>query len=95
MDSYSELLARVNTGPYFGPKSRAIVTRAGNGEAEGEMGLQPDRHYYDAGHFNRDGAAVFSRWLGEFLTRTEELTPRPQTGENRNSWEAAAAFWRS
>ncbi|MBM6938185.1 hypothetical protein H7U37_06505 [Pseudoflavonifractor phocaeensis] len=64
-------------------------------EAEGEMGLQPDRHYYDAGHFNRDGAAVFSRWLGEFLTRTEELTPRPQTGENRNSWEAAAAFWRS
>lgn len=42
MDSYSELLARVNTGPYFGPKSRAIVTRAGNGEAEGEMEIHTD-----------------------------------------------------
>ena len=37
MDSYSELLNAVNNGPYFGPRSRVKVTRAGNGEAEGEL----------------------------------------------------------
>lgn len=32
------------------------------------MGLDPARHYYDPGHLNRDGAEVFSHWLGSFLT---------------------------
>lgn len=62
-------------------------------EAEADMGISPDEHYYDAGHLNRAGAEVFSRWLGQFLTGEEGLTPRPQTTENTRSWQQAADFW--
>ena len=42
MDFYSELLNAVNNGPYFGPRSRVKVTRAGGGEAEGELEICTD-----------------------------------------------------
>lgn len=62
-------------------------------EAEDSMGIVPDAHYYDAGHLNREGAEVFSRWVGRFLTGEEGLTPRTQTTENTWNWQQAAAFW--
>ena len=46
MASYSEeyrgMLNKVNTGPYFGPKSGAMVTAAGGGEAEGELAIRTE-----------------------------------------------------
>ncbi len=42
MDSYSDLLNAINSGPYFGPRSRVKVTRAENGEAEGELEICAD-----------------------------------------------------
>lgn len=63
-------------------------------EAEETMGLRPDEHYYDAGHLNRAGAAVFSRWLGDFLTRTEGLSPRTQSPENTQQWRQSAQSWK-
>ena len=59
-----------------------------------EIGLDPQVHLYDGGHLNQDGAAVFSAWLGRFLTDEVGLTPRPQTEENVEAWEASAAWWR-
>lgn len=39
-------------------------------------GLVPQEHFYDPGHLNREGAAVFSAWLGGFLTSQLGLSPR-------------------
>lgn len=55
-----------------------------------DIGLVPKEHYYDPGHLNRPGAAVFSAWLGRYLTDQAGLTPRPQTAENTAAWQAAA-----
>ena len=41
-EQYREMLDKVNSGPYFGPKSGAVVTAAGGGEAEGELILRPE-----------------------------------------------------
>lgn len=59
-----------------------------------EIGLVPTRDLYDGGHLNRSGAAVFSAWLGPFLTRDAGLAPRPQTEENAAHWAQSAAWWR-
>lgn len=58
-----------------------------------EMGLIPTEHLYDGGHLNREGAAVFSAWLGRFLTDEVGLVPRAQTAENTAAWEESAAWW--
>ena len=58
-----------------------------------EIGLDPARHLYDGGHLNQDGAAVFSAWLGGFLTEELGLTPRAQTAENAAAWQSCAAWW--
>ncbi len=58
-----------------------------------EIGLIPTRHLYDGGHLNQDGAAVFSSWLGQFLTRELGLTPTAQTEENARAWADSAAWW--
>lgn len=63
-----------------------------NWSAEFEtIGLIPGEHLYDGMHLNRDGAAVFSAWLGEQLTQRFGLAPRAQTGENAVAWQQAAA----
>ena len=41
-EQYREMLDKVNSGPYFGPRSGAIVTSAGNGEAMGELEIRPE-----------------------------------------------------
>ena len=51
-------------------------------------GIQPERHFYDPGHLNRDGAVRFSSWLGTFFTQELGLVPRPQSTENTAAWEA-------
>lgn len=53
------------------------------------MGIVPTSHYYDPGHLNREGAALFSAWLGDFLTGELELSPRTQTAENGEAWKWA------
>ena len=53
------------------------------------MGIVPTLHYYDPGHLNEEGAALFSAWLGDFLTGEEGLVPREQTAENAAAWESA------
>ena len=58
-----------------------------------EMGLVPTLHLYDGGHLNQDGAAVFSAWLGRFLTEELGVTPRAQSGENAAAWAASAQAW--
>lgn len=46
MDSYSKdytaMLKRVNSGPYFGPKSGAMVTAVKGNTAEGELEIRTD-----------------------------------------------------
>ena len=56
-------------------------------------GLEPSLHFYDPGHLNRAGAALFSAWLGDFLTGEMGLVPRPQTGENAAAWAETVRFW--
>lgn len=57
-----------------------------------EIGLDATRHLYDGGHLNREGAAIFSRYVGPYL-RGLGYTPRLQSGENTRAWEEAAASW--
>ena len=42
---------------------------------------------------NQDGSAVFSAWLGGFLTGELGLTPRIQTAENAAAWQSCVAWW--
>lgn len=60
-----------------------------------EIGLVPDRHLYDGSHLNQDGAAIFSAWLGRFLTEQVGLIPRAQTRENAAAWKTSAAYWQA
>lgn len=60
-----------------------------------KIGLEPTRHLYDGSHLNQDGAAIFSVWLGQFLTEEVGLMPRPQTAENAAAWAESAAYWRA
>lgn len=55
------------------------------------IGLIPAEHLYDGMHLNRDGAAVFSAWLGEQLTERFGIAPRAQTEENTAAWQQTAA----
>ncbi len=57
-----------------------------------ETGLDAARHLYDGGHLNREGAAIFSRYVGSYL-RGLGYTPRSQSGENARAWEETAASW--
>lgn len=57
------------------------------------LGLNPTLHLYDEGHLNQDGAAVFSRFLGDFLTGEAGLVPRPQSEKSAAAWDEAAAYW--
>lgn len=53
------------------------------------LGLVPEDHYYDPGHLNRDGAALFSTWLGDFLVDEWALSPRTQGAEAAADWAKA------
>lgn len=58
-----------------------------------EIGLVPTKHLYDGGHLNREGAAVFSAWLGRELTGELGLKPRTQSEENAAAWREAVNAW--
>lgn len=58
-------------------------------DAFDELGLDPEKHLYDGGHLNKEGAAVFSRATGRYL-RALGYAPRPQSGENAAAWQRAA-----
>ena len=59
-----------------------------------DIGLDPTRHFYDAGHFNQEGAAIFSAWLGRFAVDELGAVPRTQTAENAAAWQATAEYWK-
>jgi len=58
-----------------------------------EIGLDVKQHLYNGGHLNRYGAELFSAYTGRYLLELG-YTPRPQSEENRQAWEATAAYWR-
>lgn len=60
-----------------------------------EIGLTPTMHLYDGSHLNQDGAAIFSAWLGRYLTGEVGLTPRPQTEENAAAWAESVLWWQN
>lgn len=53
------------------------------------LGLEPSLHFYDGGHMNREGAAVYAQALAELLTGDLGLSPMAQTPENTAAWQAA------
>ena len=53
----------------------------------------PTAHLYDGGHLNQDGAAIFSSWLVEYLTKEVGLVPREQTADNTAHWQESAHWW--
>ena len=58
-------------------------------EEGASIGITPTLHYYDPGHLNQEGAAIFSAWLGDFLTGELDMSPRPQDSENTAAWQSA------
>lgn len=58
------------------------------------VGIEPELHFYDAGHLNEEGAEIFSAWLGRFLTDGLGAVPRAQSSENAEAWRDAAEYWR-
>lgn len=56
-------------------------------EESHSIGITPTLHYYDPGHLNQEGAAIFSAWLGNFFTQELGLSPRAQTAENEDAWK--------
>lgn len=58
-------------------------------EESQSIGITPTLHYYDPGHLNQEGAAIFSAWLGDFLTGELGVSPRPQDSENTAAWQSA------
>lgn len=59
------------------------------------VGLDPEAHFYDAGHLNEEGAAIFSAWLGRFLTGELGAVPRAQSPGNTEAWQSAADYWQA
>lgn len=51
------------------------------------IGIRPTSHYYDPGHLNQEGAAIFSAWLGDFFTEELSLSPKHQSAENSAAWQ--------
>lgn len=102
-DNDIDLIVAMN--PTYGQFSQGVYDRVaadvlaeGNARfvnwanAFGEIGLDATRHLYDGGHLNREGAAIFSRYVGKYL-RGLGYTPGGQSAENTRAWEEAAAFW--
>jgi len=57
-----------------------------------EIGIDTQRHFFDAGHLNEEGAALLSRHLGRYLIG-QGVAPRAQTEENAAAWAETAAHW--
>lgn len=58
-----------------------------------EIGIVPTGHFFDPGHLNVEGANIFSRWLGNFMSHTLELVPQVQNVDNIHAWESASHYW--
>lgn len=59
------------------------------------VGIEPALHFYDAGHLNLEGAAIFSAWLGRFLADGLGASPQAQPPENAEAWRSAADCWQA
>ena len=82
-EQYREMLDKVNSGPYFGPRSGAIVTSAGNGEAMGELEIRPEtRNPMGVVH----GGALFT--LADTVAGTAAFT----TGRNCVTLDSSMQF---
>lgn len=98
-----DLIVTIN--PTYGQFSQEIYDRitadveaSGNARfvnwanAFAQIGLDPTAHLYDPGHLNREGAAIFSRYMGRYL-REQGYTPRAQGPENENAWRETSKYW--
>ena len=54
------------------------------------MGINENYHFYDAAHLNRDGAKIFSRWLGRLMTEDLGMVPQDQSAKNEKDWIEAS-----
>ena len=82
-EQYREMLDKVNSGPYFGPRSGAMVTFAGGGEAEGELIIRPEtRNPMGVVH----GGALFT--LADTVAGTAAFT----TGRNCVTLDSSMQF---
>ena len=82
-EQYREMLDKVNSGPYFGPRSGAMVTFAGGGEAEGELISRPEtRNPMGVVH----GGALFT--LADTVAGTAAFT----TGRNCVTLDSSMQF---
>ena len=59
-----------------------------------ELGLDPARHLYDGGHLNGEGAAVFSRYTGEYLLSLG-YAPGEHSEATAAAWRETADTWRN
>ena len=83
-----EQYARLEADLSAGAPEAAFVNWADSFDA---LGLVPEKHLFDGGHLNKDGAAVYAAGVADLLTEALGLTPMPQTGENSAAWQAALA----
>ena len=82
-EQYREMLDKVNSGPYFGPRSGAMVTFAGGGEAEGELIIRPETRNPMGGVH---GGALFT--LADTVAGTAAFT----TGRNCVTLDSSMQF---
>lgn len=57
-----------------------------------DLGLDTGRHFYDAGHLNREGAEILSTRMGQWLLE-QNILPRQQSEENQNRWALTSNYW--
>ena len=86
----AEAYAQLERDLAVGAPQARFYNWANNFEA---AGLDVTRHLSDAGHFNQEGAAVFSAYTGGFL-RELGYEPQAQPTENQAAWENSARHWR-
>lgn len=63
-------------------------------QCPGDIGLDQTLDYSDRTHMNLSGQLKMTDWLARYLVEECGVTPRPQTEENRQQWEASAEYYR-
>ncbi len=59
-----------------------------------EIGIDPDRDFYNQSHLNIRGQMKVTAFLAGYLVEECGVTPRPQTAENIAGWEASREAFR-
>ena len=57
-----------------------------------EIGIDPERDFYNNEHLNARGMRKMTSWFGEYLMDHYHITPKVQTEKNKQAWERSAAY---